>query len=127
MKAIAQGFHWYVLDSVPLACVGRSTFLCQKISCTCKKPYFDIHTARPRKLCLLVPLKSGQQSIVAGSEDIAALALKVRPRYHVAAKEGIFFARVPYINKDLGAGARFLHHLSPLAQCLTNRQHSVSI
>ena len=35
---------------------------------------------------------------------MADLALKVRPRYHIAGGKGAFFARVPYLNKDLGAG-----------------------
>ena len=40
----------------------------------------------------------------AGSAAVADLALKVRPRYHIAGGKGAFFARVPYLNKDLGAG-----------------------
>ena len=39
----------------------------------------------------------------AGSREIAELALKVRPRYLVASGP-VFFARLPYLNKDLGAG-----------------------
>ena len=49
-------------------------------------------------------VREGQRELIAGSSKIAELALKVRPRYHIAATEGLFFARVPYINKDLGAG-----------------------
>lgn len=41
---------------------------------------------------------------IAGSSRIAELVQKVRPRYHIASTEGLFLARVPYINKDLGAG-----------------------
>jgi hypothetical protein len=41
----------------------------------------------------------------AGSEVVAELATKVRPRYHVAAGEAAFYARPPYLNSDLGAGA----------------------
>ena len=40
----------------------------------------------------------------AGSSVVSTLALSARPRYHVAACKGTFFARVPYLNKDLGAG-----------------------
>ena len=46
-----------------------------------------------------------------GSTAIAGAAFKVRPRYHVAGSGGGFYARPPYMNPDLGAGAhatRFL-------------------
>lgn len=41
---------------------------------------------------------------VTGSEVVANLAIKVRPRYHVCGGKDVFYARPPYLNKDLGAG-----------------------
>ena len=41
---------------------------------------------------------------VTGSEVVANLATKVRPRYHVCGGKDAFYARPPYLNKDLGAG-----------------------
>ena len=41
---------------------------------------------------------------MAGSEVVASLATKVRPRYHVCGGKDVFYARPPYLNKDLGAG-----------------------
>lgn len=35
----------------------------------------------------------------------AEVALACRPRYHVATGKGTFWARPPYLNADLGAGA----------------------
>ena len=32
------------------------------------------------------------------------MAGMVRPRYHVASDRDVFFARAPYLNRDLGAG-----------------------
>lgn len=40
-----------------------------------------------------------------GNLSPAELALASRPRYHVAAGKGTFWARQPYLNADLGAGA----------------------
>ena len=40
----------------------------------------------------------------AGSEVISKLATKVRPRYHICGGKDLFYARQPYLNKDLGAG-----------------------
>lgn len=34
------------------------------------------------------------------------LAITARPRYHVAGGQGLFYARPPYANPDLGAGQR---------------------
>ncbi len=45
----------------------------------------------------------------------ADLAAAVRPRYHVAGGEQVFFARPPYLNKDLGAGEKALSCLDLLA------------
>ena len=42
----------------------------------------------------------------AGSAVAADVAAAVRPRYHVAGGEQAFFARPPYLNKDLGAGEK---------------------
>jgi hypothetical protein len=36
----------------------------------------------------------------------ADLAVLARPRYHVAGGQGVFYARLPYTNPDLGAGPR---------------------
>ena len=53
-----------------------------------------------------------------GSRAVAALAAdSVRPRYHVAGGGGGFWARPPYVNRDLGAGVtstRFVA-LAPVA------------
>ena len=35
---------------------------------------------------------------------VSQLATKVRPRYHVCGGRDVFYARQPYLNKDLGAG-----------------------
>ncbi|KAK9811513.1 hypothetical protein WJX72_005124 [[Myrmecia] bisecta] len=40
-----------------------------------------------------------------GSKTVSELALSVRPRYHVAGSKPVFFARLPYMNRDLGVGA----------------------
>lgn len=39
-----------------------------------------------------------------GSAVVAQLAETCRPRYHIAAGKDVFFARLPYANRDLGAG-----------------------
>lgn len=44
-------------------------------------------------------------TIASGSEPCAEVAIVARPRYHVAGGGGSFFARTPYLNPDLGAGA----------------------
>ena len=44
-------------------------------------------------------------NLLAGSEVVSKLATKVRPRYHVCGGRDVFYARQPYLNKDLGAGA----------------------
>ena len=36
---------------------------------------------------------------------MAELAALVRPRYHFAGTKNVFYARPPYMNADLGAGA----------------------
>lgn len=36
---------------------------------------------------------------------VASLVTKVRPRYHISGGKDVFYARPPYLNKDLGAGA----------------------
>ena len=43
----------------------------------------------------------------AGSEVVSRLATKVRPRYHICGGRDVFYARQPYLNKDLGAGGYF--------------------
>ncbi|PSC76403.1 Zinc finger CCCH domain-containing 64 [Micractinium conductrix] len=40
-----------------------------------------------------------------GSTVCAEVAMACRPRYHIAAGKHAFYARPPYINKDLGAGS----------------------
>eukprot|EP00208_Stichococcus_sp_RCC1054_P002085 CAMPEP_0206146064 /NCGR_PEP_ID=MMETSP1473-20131121/29358_1 /ASSEMBLY_ACC=CAM_ASM_001109 /TAXON_ID=1461547 /ORGANISM="Stichococcus sp, Strain RCC1054" /LENGTH=638 /DNA_ID=CAMNT_0053542501 /DNA_START=442 /DNA_END=2358 /DNA_ORIENTATION=+ len=40
-----------------------------------------------------------------GSEPLSAIAVAIRPRYHVCGGRGVFWARLPYMNKDLGAGS----------------------
>ena len=49
--------------------------------------------------------QGGVVSGVAGSKVVKTLAMLLRPRYHVAASEGQFYARPPYENLDLGAGS----------------------
>ncbi|KAI8475170.1 MAG: CwfJ C-terminus 1-domain-containing protein-like protein [Monoraphidium minutum] len=54
----------------------------------------------------------GEQATVAGMQPAACapaaadLAVLARPRYHVAGGQGVFYARPPYANPDLGAGPR---------------------
>ena len=56
---------------------------------------------------------------LAGSAVVAALATKVRPRYHISGGRDVFYARPPYLNKDLGAGTlphcskAILHEMKP--------------
>ena len=45
------------------------------------------------------------RNLLAGSEVVSKVATKVRPRYHVCGGRDVFYARQPYLNKDLGAGA----------------------
>lgn len=52
--------------------------------------------------------------LAAGSEVAANLATKVRPRYHISGGRDTFYARPPYLNKDLGAGAWLWIPLSAL-------------
>lgn len=40
------------------------------------------------------------------------VALAARPRYHIAAGKDHFWARPPYINADLGAGAHVTRFIS---------------
>lgn len=44
-------------------------------------------------------------ALIVGSSAAADAALAARPRYHVAAGKRAFWARAPYLNSDLGAGA----------------------
>jgi hypothetical protein len=44
-------------------------------------------------------------TVAAGSMVCADLAVAARPRYHIAAGKRTFWARAPYLNTDLGAGA----------------------
>ncbi|KAF5835451.1 CwfJ C-terminus 1-domain-containing protein-like protein [Dunaliella salina] len=46
------------------------------------------------------------QSTAYGSEIAAEMAQLAKPRYHFATGQDLFFARLPYANKDLGAGPR---------------------
>eukprot|EP00891_Asterochloris_glomerata_P004628 jgi/Astpho2/4628/e_gw1.00067.405.1_t len=48
----------------------------------------------------------------AGSPVLSDLAQTVRPRYHVAGTRNTFWARPPYSNKDLGAGAHVTRFIS---------------
>ncbi|KAL6749502.1 CwfJ C-terminus 1-domain-containing protein-like protein [Haematococcus lacustris] len=41
-----------------------------------------------------------------GSQVVADLAVLARPRYHITGGVDCHFARLPYVNKDLGAGPR---------------------
>lgn len=47
-----------------------------------------------------------------GSFHAAELAAAARPRYHIAAGADAFFARQPYLNKDLGVGAHVTRFLA---------------
>ena len=49
---------------------------------------------------------------------MSRLATKVRPRYHICGGKDVFYARQPYLNKDLGAGG----YLSGLV-LLTSQSH----
>eukprot|EP00249_Psilotum_nudum_P020073 c27549_g1_i1 orf=3-1673(-) len=69
----------------------------------------------------------GLDPLTAGSVIVAELVTELRPRYHVAGSEGVFFAREPYSNEGvlhvtrfIGLAAvgndkrqKFLHALSP--------------
>ena len=46
------------------------------------------------------------------SSIVAEIAQAARPRYHVSATRGPFYARQPYINPDLGAGSHATRFLS---------------
>ena len=46
------------------------------------------------------------------SPVLADLLLEVRPRYNVTGSHGVFWARMPYQNKDLGAGAHVTRFIS---------------
>lgn len=49
---------------------------------------------------------NGFDPSTSGSDSVAEIASLARPRYHIAAGQPFFFARAPYMNKDLGAGPR---------------------
>ncbi|QDZ24133.1 Cwfj-like protein [Chloropicon primus] len=51
-------------------------------------------------------------SRIRGSPVCRKLACTFRPRYHIAACEGKFFARLPYANPDLGAGSHVTRFIS---------------
>lgn len=52
-------------------------------------------------------LPAGVSPAAGCTSDVAAeLAQLAKPRYHFAAGHDCFFARLPYANKDLGAGPR---------------------
>ena len=65
----------------------------------------------------------------AGSEIVSKLATKVRPRYHICGGKDIFYARQPYLNKDLGAGGNpsrlilLALYLSPLPKQWRSAYH----
>jgi len=61
----------------------------------------------PAGICNGLPAGSISESIakIAGSDACTDVAIAVRPRYHVAGGSHTFFARTPYLNVDLGAGA----------------------
>ncbi|KAK9863158.1 hypothetical protein WJX84_000744 [Apatococcus fuscideae] len=46
------------------------------------------------------------------SPVLAELLLEVRPRYHVTGSHGVFWARMPYQNRDIGAGAHVTRFIS---------------
>ncbi len=54
-------------------------------------------------LCVISRIK--RLHFHAGSSAVAELAALARPRYHFAGTKNVFYARPPYINTDLGAGA----------------------
>lgn len=60
--------------------------------------------------CLLISLPL--LPAAPGSSTGADLALAARPRYHIAGGKGVFFARPPYLNADLGAGAHATRFIS---------------
>lgn len=69
---------------------------------------------------LMTPLLDAS-GCCAGCQAIAELATKVRPRYHVAGGEAVFYARPPYLNRDLGAGER-----NPLPDLLAHKHRLAS-
>ncbi len=54
------------------------------------------------------------------SPVLADLLLEVRPRYHIAGGRQTFWARVPYQNQDLGAGAHVTRFISLAEVCKSN-------
>ncbi|KAL0037433.1 hypothetical protein WJX79_008053 [Trebouxia sp. C0005] len=60
----------------------------------------------PQDILLATPAGSLPERInKSGSSAVAELAALARPRYHFAGTKNIFYARPPYLNTDLGAGA----------------------
>ncbi|KAL0053002.1 hypothetical protein WJX82_011315 [Trebouxia sp. C0006] len=60
----------------------------------------------PEDILLATPAGSLPEGInKTGSSAVAELAGLARPRYHFAGTKNIFYARPPYMNTDLGAGA----------------------
>lgn len=51
-------------------------------------------------------------ALVAGSAAGREVATLARPRYQIAAGKGVFFARPPYLNADLGAGSHATRFIS---------------
>ncbi len=62
----------------------------------------------PSGLCTGLPEAAlppgGESKVPQGSEPCSELAVAVRPRYHIASGEHLFYTRAPYLNPDLGAG-----------------------
>ena len=56
---------------------------------------------------------------------VSKLATKVRPRYHVCGGRDVFYARQPYLNKDLGAGVRYPPAALMTAQAALLHIHAV--
>ena len=85
----AGGVHPFVPPRIVVAC-----------SLLAGTPSMQLHRGR----CLCWTMLTAA-CCSAGSQVIAEVATRVRPRYHVAGgHEAVFYARPPYLNKDLGAG-----------------------
>jgi len=50
--------------------------------------------------------------VFAVSPHLADLAVNARPRYHIAGTQNMFYARLPYINSDRGAGTHVTRFIS---------------
>lgn len=73
----------------------------------------------------VAPVAAPPTSGAAGSEALARLVVLTRPRYHICAGRGLFWARAPYMNKDLGAGSHATRFVALAAVGNAEKQKSL--